>query len=193
MLSPRAGPVALARRAERGRAIYFLAGQRCERGVYPRAGLAIRAGYFLNILPTILLLGEPLGKSVLGATGNVAEALLAWWILVRLARFDGGFAPMRAAASLVLVSLIAPVISSLIVPAWLVLNGVYASGDFGKMVLNWKLANACGILVLVPFLLALRRGEWSFSRHRWEALFGVLVRLDRAFHSSRVHARCFIG
>ena len=123
----------------------------------------------LGALPAIFLLGEPVERSVLGAAGNCIEALLAWWLLVRWGGFRGSFDRVRTVLVLMLASFVAPIAGSLAVPGWLVSSGRFTTGEFWAAVGNWHLANGVAILVIPPFLLALRQGRWKCTAHRWEA------------------------
>jgi integral membrane sensor domain MASE1 len=123
----------------------------------------------LDVFPAVVLLGEPWGKSILGAGGNCIEALLAYAIIQHGGKFSGRFDQMRPVLALLAAALVAPMTASLVVPAYLVLTGTFHPTDFLAAVGNWNLANGTAMLVLAPFVLALRGGRWTFPRHPREA------------------------
>lgn len=154
---------------------------------WPASGLnaafVLRLGWryapviWLNVIPAVWLAGESLEKSLLGASGNVVEALLAWWILTRVGRFKGSFVPMRAVLALVLTSVAGPLTGALVMPAWLVFSGVFLPVDFGKAFLNWVFANGGTLLVVTPLLGALRQKGWHLLERPGEAFCWITVTL----------------
>lgn len=130
------------------------------------AGLLILGTRFwpvllLNALPAWLLLGHPLGGSLLGASTNAAEAVLAAWALRRFGGFDGTFDRMRPLVILLVVSFIAPLVNTLTFPAYLVATGALAPANYVKALANWNLANGDAMLLLTPFLVTLARRAWT--------------------------------
>lgn len=124
----------------------------------------------------IFLLGQPVKFSLIGATGNVLEALLAYWIIRRFGRFTGRFNDTRSVIALLLASLIAPFICSLTAPTYLVYDGTFTSREFWMAVGNWSLANGAAMLLLVPFLISLFRGEWRVRGQVIEAvIWGIAL------------------
>ncbi|QYM79143.1 MASE1 domain-containing protein [Horticoccus luteus] len=123
-----------------------------------------------GILPAWLFFDQSLAHSALGAAGNIMEALACWWILHRFGHFDGRFDRVRAVIALCGAALLAPFICSLTVPAYLVLNGTYPRAEFLQAISNWNLANGAAILVLTPFLLALRQRVWTCRERPLETL-----------------------
>lgn len=122
----------------------------------------------------VVILGQPVLLSLLGATGNVLEALLACCIIQRFGKFSLGFDRTRSVVALLVASLLAPAISSLTVPAYLVYDGTFSAREFWMAVGNWNLANGAAMLILTPGIVALaqgrRPGTWSLRGHRVEGL-----------------------
>lgn len=127
-----------------------------------------------SVVPAIFLLGEPVGRSVFGVLGNVAEALLGWVILTRVGSVSGVLDRVRGVMALVLAAVAAPLAGSLVVPGWLVASGHFTLDEFWAAVGNWNLANGVGILVVTPFVLALSDRSWGAMHRKAEAL-GWLV------------------
>ncbi len=126
-----------------------------------------------GVLPAWFIFGQSLEQCLLGAGGNCVEALLAYWILHRLGRFEGRFDRTRPVLSLLFAAGAAPIVASLLVPAYLVLEGRFSRQEFWMAVGNWNLANGSAILVLTPLLVALRNGSWISVRFPREAALWI--------------------
>lgn len=127
----------------------------------------------IGILPAMFLLGEPLGRSVIGASGNCVEALVAYALLRRIGHFQQRFDRTRTVIALALAATFAPIMGSVIVPGYLVYTGTFSAREFWMAVGNWNLANGVAILVLTPFLIALYNRRWAALRRPWEAAIWV--------------------
>lgn len=123
----------------------------------------------LNAFPAWLLGGEPLEIGIPGSLTNVLEALLAAWMVRRLGKFDGRFDTVRAVGALLLASLGAPLINTLIIPAWRCARGLMPWSVYPEALGNWNLANAASMLVVAPLLVATLRGGWTHPA-RWKEL-----------------------
>ncbi|MEZ0390314.1 MAG: histidine kinase [Verrucomicrobium sp.] len=131
----------------------------------------------LDALPAVFILGEPWDRSVSGALGNCVEALLAWWMIMKLGKFLGTLARLRPVLVLVAAAFFAPLAGSLLVPAVLVSSGRFAPGEFWMAVGNWNLANGAAMLVLAPLIVTIFRGGWSVSLRRWSTLLWIFAGL----------------
>lgn len=124
-----------------------------------------------GVLAAVIFLGQPALISLIAATGNVLEALLAYWIVRKFGKFTGYFDNTRPVIALLAASLIAPVISSLSVPAYLIYDGTFSAKEFWVAVGNWNLANGAAMLILTPLIVSLAQGRWNFRGHVYEAIF----------------------
>ncbi|MEO6847293.1 MAG: histidine kinase [Chthoniobacterales bacterium] len=128
----------------------------------------------LDIFPVVLFLHGSWPQSVIGAIGNCIEALLTWWIVIRIGGFKGRFDRMRVVIALLLSALLAPAVGSLMVPAWLVYIGKFHIADFWTAVGNWSFSNGTAMLMLAPFIVAIRKGAWVFSGRWWQGLLWIV-------------------
>lgn len=135
----------------------------------------------VGILPAMCLLGEPLGRSVIGASGNCIEALVAYVFLHRVGRFTKRFDRTRTVIALALAATFAPLAGSLVVPGYLVYAGTFSTREFWMAVGNWNLANGVAILVLAPFFIALYNRQWVALRRPREALIWLVAGLACGF------------
>ncbi len=115
----------------------------------------------LNAFPAWLLAGEPFEMCVIGSVANALEALGAAWLLVEIGRFTGRFETVRSVGTLVVVSVVAPLINTLVIPAWLCAKGVIPWAEYGRALGNWNLSNGAAILMLTPLIVAVVRRDWS--------------------------------
>lgn len=126
-------------------------------------------------LAAVIFLGQPVLMSLIGATGNVFEALLAYWIIRRLGKFSGQFDQIPPVIALLAASLIATFISAVSAPAYLVYEGIFSVKDFWVAVGNWNLANGAAMLLLTPLLVSLARRQWSCRGRVYEAVFWLVA------------------
>ena len=124
-----------------------------------------------GVLAAVIFLGQPVVMSLIGATGNVFEALLAYGIIRRFGKFSGQFDHIRPVIALLAASLIAPFLSAVSVPAYLVYSGTFSAKDFWVAVGNWNLANGAAMLLLTPLLVSLARRQWNCQGRVYEAMF----------------------
>ncbi len=149
---------------------------------------------YAGVIPAWFFFGQSASQCFLGATGNVVEALLAWWILHRLGDFRGGFERTRTVLALILAAVAAPLLGALAIPALLVLEGRFTLLEYWMGLGNWTLANGTAILVLAPLFVALRRGAWIARKASGEAALWVvagllcgLVAFDAVFQTRGVN------
>lgn len=128
----------------------------------------------LNAFPAWLLVGEPPGLCAIGATTNALEALLAAWIVTGPGRFAGKFDQVRSVGALVAASFFAPLVNTLVIPAYFCAQGLLPWSEYGRALGNWNLSNGAAMLMLAPLLLALRGRDWSAGA-RWGERVAVAV------------------
>lgn len=129
---------------------------------------------FTGAVAAVVILGEPLKFSLIGATGNFLEALLVYGIIHRFGHFRGEFNSTRTVIALLLASLAAPFVCSLTAPAYLVYDTTFSPDQFWVAVGNWNLANSSAMLLLAPFLLAIRRPSFGSGRQLAEGIAWML-------------------
>ncbi len=137
----------------------------------------------LNAFPVWLLGIEPLEISLPGSCTNVMEALFAAWLIRRAGAFTGQFDTLRSVGALVLASLVAPIINTVIIPAYLCFQGMYPWSEYGRALGNWNLSNGTAMLVLTPLIISIARRDWSAGARTSEYLIAVGAAV----------ALCFIG
>ena len=127
-----------------------------------------------DAIPAWLLAGGPQNTTAPAPAANTVEALVAAW-MIRKAVGQSGFDTLKATGILVLASVIAPLANTLIMPAYLCAVGMLQWQDLGHALANWNLSNGAAMLMLAPFILSLRQGEWLFRKSRAETLITALV------------------
>ncbi len=115
----------------------------------------------LNALPPWLLGLEPLNMCAVGASTNAMEALLAAWLILRAGAFTGRFDTLRSVGALVGASLAAPLVNTLVIPAYMCLQGMFPWSEYGRALGNWNLSNGTAMLMLTPLIVSLVRRDWS--------------------------------
>jgi len=167
-------------------------------GVNVAGLLLLGLGYWpviiLNAFPAWWLAGEPLDLTLPGSLTNALEALLAAWMVRKFGAFGGRFDNARAVGLLLVASLVAPLINTVVIPAWFCVRGIVPWTDYPDALGNWNLANGGAMLMVAPFLVAIAHGNWSRrDRGRELALFAVgasvvcLLAFNALFDSSRVN------
>jgi hypothetical protein len=144
-----------------------------------RFGLRYCPLIVLDAFPACWISGEALDGAIIGASTNVLETLFAAWVILRVGRFKGAFDGIRPVAALIVVSAIAPLINTLIIPAYYTRTlGTLAEADFWRALANWNLANGAAILVLVPLITAAfgRAYQWK-TRMKESVAVGVVALL----------------
>ncbi len=146
---------------------------------------------FLNAFPPWLLGIEPLGMCLIGSFTNAMEALIAAGIVLGPGRFKGTFDSVRAVGALVAASFVAPLVNTLVIPAFLCVQGIYPWEDYLPALGNWNLSNGTAMLMLTPLIVAVCRRGWSpgprvVERAAVALLAGVLsfVAFDAVFRGT---------
>lgn len=130
----------------------------------------------LNAFPAWLLGGDPFEMNFLGASTNALEALLAAWLIQKAGGFTGRFDSIRSVGALLIASLVAPLVNTLIIPAYLCAKGAYPWAEYGRALGNWNLSNGTAMLFLAPLVVAIFRSDWSPGRRTGERICaGVAV------------------
>jgi PAS domain S-box-containing protein len=123
-------------------AALFLCGPR----VWP--GLAV--GAFLATAST----GAPLGFAAVTGVGNSLEAVVGWWLLVRLG-FDARLRRIRDILLLLVLGAYLPtMVSASLGTLGLVINGMLPWSGFWGLWWVWWLGDAMGVVLLTPLLLS---------------------------------------
>lgn len=140
-------------------------------------GLGYWPVLLLNAFPAAFLVGEPLDLTLLGSATNALEALLAAWLIMRAGRYAGQFDSLRSVGALLVASFVAPLVNTLIIPAYFCARGILPWANYPSALANWNLSNGAAMLVLAPLILALagRRRNVAPREREFLLLTGVAV------------------
>jgi len=116
---------------------------------------------WLGIPAVVWAFGEPVGFSIAGATGNVVEALIGYFIVRKWGGFTGAFDRTRSVLALMAASFLAPVPGTMVVPFWLFVERQMDFQQFWMAIWNWNFANGTAAILLTPFLRMLF--QWPAS------------------------------
>lgn len=117
-----------------------------------RMSIAVVSGAFLANAWT----GVPLFAVTTIAIGNTSEALIAVFLLVRVARFHGAMDTRRDVFAFIGFAAILSTMSSATVGvASLTAASVVDFGDYGNVWMKWWLGDTMGVLLVAPLLLSL--------------------------------------
>ena len=133
--------------------------------VWPPAGIAIASllifgpqlwpGIFLGALAANLLTNIPVGSALGIAVGNTLLALIAYWLLLRVVRWQRSLDSVGEVMSFVVcAAVIAPLVSATIGSLSLCLGGAAAWGGFTSLWLTWWMGDGFGALIVGSFLLS---------------------------------------
>lgn len=124
----------------------------------------------LDALPFYFLLDIPPQLALAGSVADATEALLAWWMIVRIGRYAGSFGRLRSIFALLL-TVFASFPAALIGVWGLIRAGNVAPPYFWQAVGNWLLGTNTAILMLTPLLTKIvRRHIWrKRTRREWFA------------------------
>lgn len=133
----------------------------------------------LNAFPAAFLAGEPMGLCLLAASANAMEALLGAWFIRKVGGFVRCFDTLRSVGALLLASLVAPLVNTVLIPAYFCIKGVYQWSEYPKALGNWNLANGSAILLIAPLIISIVGSDWTLvsarSSQRWERVFTAMV------------------
>ncbi len=145
--------------------------------VWPPSGIAIAAlllwgprlvpAVWLGAFIANALVDEPLWTAALIAGGNAAEALVAWFLLSRLRRFDRRLRRVNdVVAFALLAAAAAPTVSATVGVTTLCAGGLQPWERFGVLWRAWWLGDAVGALIVAPVLLTVGRLHLRTWRQR---------------------------
>jgi PAS domain S-box-containing protein len=154
--------------------------------VWPPAGIAIASlvifgprlwpGIFLGALAANLSTDIPVASALGIAIGNTAQALIAYWLLLRVVRWRGTLDSVHEVLSFVVAAaVLAPVVSATIGSLSLCLGG--AGWDhFTTLWFTWVMGDGFGALIVGSLLLS-----WSkpgrLTAHDWPEIASLFVLL----------------
>ncbi len=153
--------------------------------VWPPAGIAIASlllfgrrlwpGVFLGALAVNALTDVPLGSAIGIAVGNTLEALVACYLLQRLARWGNSLDSVADVMRFVgCASMLAPVVSATIGGISLCLGGAAEWSNFWSLWLTWWVGDGFGALIFTPFILSWRSRDQLNAGH-WPEIAVLLV------------------
>lgn len=133
--------------------------------VWPPAGIAIASllifgpqlwpGILLGALAANLLTDIPVGSAIVIAFGNTLQALVAYWLLLRVMRWRGTLDSIGEVMTFVVcAAVMAPLVSATIGSLSLYLGGASEAGRFTPMWLTWWMGDGFGALIVGSFLLS---------------------------------------
>lgn len=92
------------------------------------------------------------------AVGNLAEALLAWWLLRKMS-FQKSFEFASETWKFMLTALVAPGIAALVGPVVLHSQGYIEEGSLGSVITSWWIGDMAGIVIITPLVLSWKRSS----------------------------------
>ena len=156
--------------------------------IWPPAGIAISAlvifgvrlwpGVFLGALAANLLTNIPVGSAVGIAVGNTLQALVAYWLLLRVVRWRRTLDSVsEVMAFVVCAAVLSPLVSATIGTLSLCLGGAAEWSRFTSLWLTWLIGDGFGALIVGALLLSWSKPEKLNSRDLTEiiALFLILL------------------
>ncbi|HKS08492.1 MAG TPA: MASE1 domain-containing protein [Pyrinomonadaceae bacterium] len=133
--------------------------------VWPPAGIAIASllifgpqlwpGILLGALAANLLTDIPIGSAIGIAFGNTLQALVAYWLLLRVVRWRGTLDSVGEVMSFVVcAAVVAPLVSATIGNLSLYLGGTAQRSGFTSLWLTWWMGDGFGALIVGSLLLS---------------------------------------
>ncbi|MES2856301.1 MAG: CHASE domain-containing protein, partial [Bdellovibrionota bacterium] len=147
----------------------------------PRAALGIWLGaFFANFFePTTI----PVSIGI--ASGNTAEAIVAVYIFKKLISVETEWKFLLRACAYPVAAAVAAVVSAIIGPTSLLLDGSVKPELFLSVAATWWVGDALGILVFAPLLMVSRdrRAAFLFKKSRWlESIAFIVVSGAVGYH-----------
>lgn len=128
----------------------------------------------INAIPVWWMIGAPFDLSVIGALSNAIEALAAVWMIRRGGAFTGHFDSVKSVGALVVASVLAPLVNTLLMPAAYCLKGMLPWSEYAVALGNWNLANGAAMLFLTPLLVSLLKDAQLPKERRMEILMAAV-------------------
>ena len=125
-------------------------------------------GIFIGAMAAYLAVGRSLPVSFFIALSNVAEPLLAVWLLSRLMRFDYSLQRARDYLLLILIGALVAAVAALMGVITLATAGMLQPDAVANGWLFWWRGNLFGIVLLTPALLIWRKWpeSWAIGKDR---------------------------
>lgn len=156
--------------------------------VWPPTGIAIAAvvifglrvwpGVFLGALATNVLTNIPVGSAIGIAVGNTLEAVVAFWLLQRVAGWRNSLDSVADVMRFVgCAAILAPVVSATVGSLSLCLGGAAEWAGFGSLWMTWWIGDGFGALIVAPFILSWRWPSELNKEHGLEIAVLLLLHL----------------
>ena len=135
--------------------------------VWPPTGIAIAAllmfgrrvwpGVFLGALAANFFTDIPIGSAIGIASGNTLEALVAFWLLQRVAGWRTSLDSVADVMRFVgCAAILAPVVGATIGSLSLCVGGAAQWANFSSLWVTWWIGDGFGALIVTPFILSWR-------------------------------------
>jgi integral membrane sensor domain MASE1 len=138
-------------------------------------GLRFWPVIILDAFPAWLIAGESLELTFIGSLTNALEALFGAWLLTKVGGFQFRFERVRDVGMLLLASFVAPLINTVVIPAWFGMRGLIPWSAYPEALGHWNLANGASILMITPLIISILRGSWVIPVRRKEFLLFAVV------------------
>lgn len=138
------------------------------------AGLLLLGGRYwpsilLGVFVAVAAIRRDFQTAFIDSIGNALEALAAWWLLVKVGGFTGTFDRWKTVGLLLLAATLAPFLSAVPGVLEMISRGRISPPEAPAALGVWVLANGSAMLLLTPFLVALRTRGWSLIARPAEA------------------------
>ncbi|HET8782065.1 MAG TPA: MASE1 domain-containing protein [Pyrinomonadaceae bacterium] len=156
--------------------------------VWPPTGIAIAAllifglrvwpGVFLGALAANALTNIPAGSAMGIATGNTLEAVVAFWLLHRVAGWRNSLDSVADVMRFVgCAAILAPMVSATVGSLSLCLGGAAQWANFSSLWLTWWIGDGFGALIVAPFILSWQSPSELNKEHGLEIAVLLLLHL----------------
>lgn len=129
----------------------------------------------LDAFPAWLIFGQPLEITLAASLCNALEALLAAWLILRAGAFAGRFDGSRTVGALLIASIVAPLVNTLVMPAYFCASGLTPWSEYWRSLSNWNLSNGASLLIVTPLIWTLVRGSWGVTQRRKELALATIA------------------
>lgn len=156
--------------------------------IWPPTGIAIASllifgrrvwpGIFVGALAVNVMTDIPVGSAVGIAVGNTLEAVVAVWLLERVARWRNSLDSVADVMRFVgCAAILAPMVSATIGNLSLRLGGAAEWGTFWPFWLTWWIGDGVGALIVAPFILSWRLPSELKAEHGVEIAVLLILHL----------------